>query len=89
MKSKRTKQFRSLLRELPNDVQQQAYTAYGLFRRNPYHPSLQFKRVSQRRSLYSVRIGISYRALGLRESDDVIVWIWIGPHADYDKQISH
>lgn len=44
--------------------------------------------MSQRTPLYSVRIGISYRALGLREDDDLIVWIWIGSHTDYDKLLS-
>lgn len=88
MKSKRTKQFRDLLHRLPDDIKRQAYSAYRLFKREPHHPSLQFKRVSQRKPLYSVRIGISYRALGLREEDDLIVWIWIGSHADYDKLLS-
>ncbi|MEO8611909.1 MAG: hypothetical protein ABI690_28685 [Chloroflexota bacterium] len=88
MKSKRTKRFRELLRALPDEAKTQAYSAYGLFKRDPFHPSLQFKRVSKQKPLYSVRIGISYRALGLREADDVIVWIWIGPHADYDKLLS-
>jgi mRNA-degrading endonuclease RelE of RelBE toxin-antitoxin system len=87
MRSKRTQQFRKLLRSLPDDIRRQAYVAYRQFKRDPYHASLQFKRVSQRKPLYSVRIGISYRALGLREEDDLIVWLWIGSHADYDKLI--
>jgi hypothetical protein len=89
MKSKTTRRFRDLLRGLPTDVKRQAYSAYRQFKHDPYHASLQFKRVSQRQQLYSVRIGISYRALGLREEADLIVWIWIGSHADYDKLLSH
>ena len=85
MRSKRTRKFRQLLEALPEDVRRQTYAAYRQFRHDPYHPSLQFKRVSQKRPLYSVRIGISYRALGLREEEDIIVWFWIGSHADYDK----
>lgn len=88
MRSKRTQRFRELLRALPDDIKRQAYSAYRLFKHDPYHPSLHFKRVSQRKPLYSVRIGLSYRALGLREGDDLIVWIWIGSHADYDRLIS-
>ena len=34
-------------------------------------------------SIYSVRIGLSYRAVGLYEGD-TIIWYWIGSHADYD-----
>jgi hypothetical protein len=40
--------------------------------------------VSRRQPIYSVRIGIGYRALGLREEDRVF-WFWIGSHAEYDE----
>jgi hypothetical protein len=36
--------------------------------------------------VYSVRIGIRYRAVGVVDKD-VIVWYWIGTHAEYDKLI--
>jgi hypothetical protein len=29
-----------------------------------------------------IRVGIGWRALGLKE-DDRIAWFWIGSHADY------
>ena len=89
MKSRRTKEFRKLLRMLPDDVKRQAYSAYRLFKQDPHHNSLHFKQVSQRKLIFSVRIGISYRALGLRENDDEIVWFWIGSHAEYDKLLKH
>ena len=63
---------------------EQAARAYALWRSDPYHSSLQFKRVSQRQPIYSVRVGLSYRALGLREGQHVY-WFWIGPHAEYDE----
>lgn len=53
-------------------------------RSNPQHPSLQFKRISQTQPVYSVRIGIGYRALGLRDADHVY-WFWIGSQAEYDE----
>ncbi len=34
-----------------------------------------------------MRVGIHYRALGVR-TDDEIVWFWIGSHADYDGLLS-
>jgi hypothetical protein len=71
---------------LPIHVQEQATRAYVLWRSNPYHNSLQFKQVSQRQPIYSVRAGIGYRALGLREEDHMY-WFWIGPHAEYDDLI--
>lgn len=84
MKSKTTKQFRVGVKTLPKSVQKQAREAYRTFRQNPYHPSLSFKLVIPAERVYSVRIGIHYRALG-RWIGDEIVWFWIGPHAEYDK----
>jgi hypothetical protein len=88
MRSRRTNRFRETLNALPDDAKRQAYAAYRLFKRDPYHPSLQFKRVNERQQVYSVRIGLGYRALGKREADDLMVWFWIGTHADYDKLLS-
>lgn len=87
MKSRRNQRFRKLFDALPDNIQKQAYAAYQKFRTNPYHASLQFKQVSNTEPLYSVRIGDHYRALGLRQEDDLIVWIWIGSHEDYNNRV--
>ncbi len=84
MKSKTTKRFRAGVKTLPESIRKQAREAYRLFRQNPYHPSLNFKLVIPAERVYSVRIGIHYRALG-RWIGDEVVWFWIGPHAEYDK----
>ncbi len=84
MESSVTKTFREQLRQLPVSVQEQAAKAYALWHEDPYHNSLQFKRVSQRQPIYSARISIRYRALGLLESDR-IYWFWIGLHGEYDE----
>lgn len=89
MRSRTTKRFRELLAGLPEPIQRQAQEAYQRFHENPAHPSLRFKPISPRDpSIYSVRIGLHYRAIGLRE-EDYVLWIWIGSHADYDRQIAH
>jgi hypothetical protein len=87
MRSSVTREFRHLLSQLPAIVQEQAARAYTFWRSDPYHNSLQFKRVSQRQPIYSVRDGPGYRAFGLR-MDDHIYWFWIGPHAEYDKLLT-
>ena len=87
MRSRRTARFKSLFGQLPSEVQKSARRAYALFQRDPAHPSLQFKRLRADRQTYSIRIGLGYRALGLR-FDDTLVWYWIGPHAEYDHLIS-
>ncbi|MSQ23988.1 MAG: hypothetical protein EXR58_05495 [Chloroflexi bacterium] len=83
MNSSVTRDFRELLGRLPSSVQEEAGRAYLLWQRDQHHPGLAFKRVSQRQPIYSVRIGIGHRALGLSVGDR-IYWFWIGTHADYD-----
>jgi hypothetical protein len=61
-----------------------ARKAYQLFRENPSHPSLQFKKIHATEPIYSVRVTLGYRALGLVEEDEV-TWFWVGNHADYDR----
>ena len=85
MKSRTTRQFRDLLASLPTLAQDQARAAYRLWRADPFHSSLHFKRVNQREpALYSARIDRRHRALGVRKSD-AIVRFWIGSHAEYDR----
>jgi hypothetical protein len=84
MESSVTKTFRKRLGDLPISVQEQAAKAYALWQEDPYHPSLQFKRVSQRQPIYSARVSIKYRVLGLLEAD-CVYWYWIGAHDEYDE----
>ena len=60
-----------------------ARQAFTRFRRDPFHPGLQFKQVSPRQPLWSARVSRNYRALGIRNADQ-ITWIWLGTHAEYD-----
>ena len=86
MISHTTQSFRRAFPQLPDHIQRQASEAYRLFTDNPYHPSLRFKRVHPRRPIYSVRVSLDYRALGVREGD-AIIWFWIGPHAEYERRL--
>jgi hypothetical protein len=86
VKSYVTDDFIGAFRNLPDAVKDQARKNYRLWRANPYHPSLHFKRVHRSEPLYSVRIGLGWRALGLLE-DDSMTWLWIGSHAEYDRLI--
>jgi hypothetical protein len=86
MNSFTSRRFREAYARLPGEAKKQARRAYRLFAADPSHPSLRFKQVEDREHIYSVRVGLGYRALGrLVESD--IVWFWIGPHSEYDKLI--
>jgi hypothetical protein len=37
--------------------------------------------------IYSARINMDYRVVGVRDADS-IVWFWIGSHTDYDHLLS-
>ena len=79
-----TADLRKRFDRLPSDVQKQARQSYRQWRSNPQNTSLDYKRVSQTIPLYSVRIGLHWRALALKDAETVD-WFWIGPHSQYDK----
>ena len=66
------------------EEQDRARQGYRLWQANPRHGSLRFKRVSRAQPIYSVRVGLNFRALGLLEND-TITWYWIGTHNEYDR----
>jgi hypothetical protein len=84
--SQLTEDFVACFRRLPREIQELARKNYRLWRENPAHPSLQFKRVNKKEPIYSVRVRIGYRAVGLLE-ENTVTWFWIGPHAEYDHLI--
>ena len=57
-----------------------------MFRQNPSHLGLNFKKVDEENNIHPVRIGLGYRALGQIDGE-AIVWFWIGPHGDYNKLV--
>jgi len=75
--------FWNLYAALPSSVRDLADKNFELLKADPRHPSLHFKQIG---SLWSVRVGGHYRALG-HDVKDGIRWFWIGSHADYDKLI--
>ena len=87
MKSHLTDDFAACFRKLPKRIQDLARKNYRLWKRDSSHPSLQFKRVAKKPAVYSIRVGIGWRALGVIGGEDII-WFWIGSHADYEKLIN-
>jgi hypothetical protein len=84
MNSTTTERFWKCYAALPAEVRSQAKEAYALFVKDPYYPSLHFKRIHSTRPIFSVRISIDYRAVGIVEGNE-ITWFWIGLHAEYDN----
>jgi hypothetical protein len=69
--------------QLPGDIRRLADKSYDLLKRDPRHPSLHFKKVG---NLWSVRVGIHYRAVAVEDGSD-LVWFWIGRHDYYDQLV--
>jgi hypothetical protein len=89
MRSRTTPGFWELFKALPESIRTEAKASYKRFKVDPYDPSLQFKEIKLRKnkSIWSVRVGRGYRALGVKPNDEEVVWGWIGSHADYDRLI--
>jgi len=69
---------------LDEKTREAARKAFEQFEQNPDHPSLRFKKLGGSDRVWSVRVSAQYRAVGERRGD-VISWMWIGTHNDFDK----
>jgi hypothetical protein len=68
-------------RRLPQAIRNLADKNFKLLKSDPQRPALRLKQIGD---LWSVRVGLGYRALGA-SCESGINWFWIGSHADYDK----
>ena len=84
MKSSTTPDFWKSYAALAQETKGKARRAYLLWRHNPRHPSLRFKKTGE---LWSIRIDASYRALALMDAG-VLYWFWIGRHDEYERLIA-
>ena len=79
-----TSGFWECYQQLPIAIQQLADKNHEILKVDPDHPSLHIKKVGPYRS---VRVGIAYRDLGVKDGD-TIVWFWIGNHDEYERLIN-
>lgn len=86
MKHTTSSRFWRCFNALPYEVQALARKNFELLKRDPSHPSVQFKPLGGGR-LFSARVGLHYRALGLPTTQGVH-WFWIGTHGEYDKLVA-
>lgn len=87
MKSHLSSQFIKNFKVLPERIKNLARKNYKLLKENPHHPSLEFKELKHNSRIYSIRIGIGWRAIRIIENE-TIIWFWIGSHSDYDKLLN-
>jgi hypothetical protein len=76
MRSQTTSRFWKSYKTLPISVQEKAHKAFKLWSENPDHPSLHFKKIHASNPIYSVRINLQYRALGVKDGNTGLVLDW-------------
>ena len=78
MRSQTVSSFWKEYQSLPENTKKAARKAYRLWRQNP------FKCINYKEHIWSLRISLGYRALGIYE-DDTVTWFWIGDHTSYER----
>jgi hypothetical protein len=81
VKHRANPKFWRFYEQLPQEVRKLADANFALLKRNPHHPSLQFKKAGR---FWSVRVGIHFRAIAVERGTD-LVWFWIGRHDEYES----
>ena len=73
---------------LSPDLRASADKQFALLKSDPRHPSLQFKKLGDRKGqeIWSARVTLKYRALAVKLPDEYL-WFWIGEHNAYDVLI--
>ena len=85
MRSVTTPSFRKSFAKLSPEMQSLVKKNYELWKKNPFHNSLEFKKLSISKSAFwSARCGLDFRVVGYI-NDKTIHWFFVGSHADYDK----
>lgn len=83
MRSVTTERFRLLFAATSPARQARIKAAFRQWTQNPSHPSLRFKKVHASLPVFSARVDLDWRAVGVLESD-TLVWFWVGPHPQYE-----
>ncbi len=55
---------------------------------SPRHPGLQYKKIHAELPIYSARVGLAWRAVGVLNGEEM-TWFFIGSHSDYDELLKH
>ncbi|MCP4422946.1 MAG: hypothetical protein GY803_00495 [Chloroflexi bacterium] len=87
MKSAALPSFWKAYEALDETIKRRARKAYLLWVDNPFHPSLHFKCINSEEDVWSARITLGYRTVGVLDGDTV-TWFWVGNHDDYERFFS-
>ncbi|MGI9298435.1 MAG: hypothetical protein ACR2QC_11155 [Gammaproteobacteria bacterium] len=70
---------------LPPYIRRRVDRCIAMLNETPPRPSLQLKRVDSPRAGWTARVNRDYRMAAEEEPGDVVVWVFIGTHAEQDK----
>jgi len=74
--------------DLPEAVRKLAEENYRLWQDNPLNPGLRFKKIHGKLPIFSFRVGMRHRTVGVETGDGKIVWFWVGSFETFKKSIS-
>jgi len=74
--------------DLPQEIRKLAEENYHLWKENSRNPGLRFKKIHQTQPIFSFRVGMRHRTVGVETDDGKIVWFWVGSFETFEKSIN-
>lgn len=74
--------------DLPDEMRQLAEKNYHLWKENPSHPGLRFKKIHHDLPIFSFRVGMRHRTVGVETDDGKVVWFWVGSFEIFEAFIN-
>ena len=73
--------------QLPLDVRKLAEENFQLWKENSKNPGLRFKQIHETLPVFSFRVGMKHRTVGVETPDGRIVWFWVGSFETFKHEV--
>lgn len=73
--------------DLPEDIRKLAEQNYQSWKENSRNPGLRFKQIHGGMPIFSFRVGMRHRTVGVETDDGRIVWFWVGSFETFGKAV--
>ncbi|PLX37358.1 MAG: hypothetical protein C0605_07650 [Hyphomicrobiales bacterium] len=73
--------------DLPQPTRALAEKTYKLWKEDPAHSSLRFRQVHESLPVFSFRVGMKHRTIGIKTPDDKMAWFWVGSFDQYQELV--
>ena len=74
--------------DLPDDIRKLAEQNYQLWKENSKNPGLRFKQIHKTQPVFSFRVGMKHRTVGVETPDGKLVWFWVGSFETFKQVIA-